>query len=540
MARVSCGAVVLLVLGASILSGCKIEQAGVKSRITDQAGNEYGDVALTLLSFASKKGFSLWEEENRKACGDYPHPIPSRLDDLVYELIPEAAYNTGGKIYRGDMAACRYQPAVPENIEREKRLFSDKALAIKVKYPVGHDGPPPGIHFRHGAGISVSPAKFNSLFIGRCSDFAVSNGLRFCKTTDSLDGRVIWVAIVAPLNAPDFSHKGVNIIDVGQQVVKGKGAVVGQQAVKGKGAVVGQQVVQSVGQNVGQFALPLTSGGRIDMAIRLPYVSGTVNIAVNVPYFNHEILGYLRDPSDHGLFIDGPDDHHHHDRGKKLDEEMIAVIVPRPLDDPKGSRDARLLKLTLKTSSIRPHGGLASGLAKFGGGVVSIGAGIAGVVSGWSAGWGVAFAGGGAAGVGLGAKDLHKWWSERVDRGTYMDFIVPVHKNQGDCPALFANNIAFDKDDLYLTIKSERKQSLGSDWWRNLDSIGVVPISTITNGWIAAQNGGFTVFYCRKESDNDCVFSQVEHMFSDSLRERIASCVDVEDLDALGIFGRRP
>ena len=552
MARVNCRVLVLLTLGASVLSGCKVERAGVKSRITDQAGNEYGDVALTILSFASRQTLSSWEIDNRLACGDYPYPYPSRLDDLVYELIPEAAYNTGGKIYLGDMATCRYQPAGPGNIEREKRLFSDKALAIKVKYPPGHSHePPPGIHFRHGAGISVSPDKFNSLFIGKCNDFAEANGLRFCKTTDTLDGRVIWVAIVAPLNTPASGHQGVNVIDVSQQQFV-KGAVVSQQAVKGavvsqqavKGAVVSQQAVkggkgQVVGQHVGQFASSLTIRGRIDMDIRLPYASGVVNIAVNVPYFNHEIMGHLRDPSNNGMFVDSPDDHrHYHDEGEKLDRNLISVIMSRPLEDPKGAKDARLLRLTIKTTPITPRKGMFSGLAKVGGGVVGIGVGIAGMVSGWSSGWGVALVGGGAASLGWGVKDLSKWWTIRSDRGDYMDFMVPVHENEGDCPAMFATNITFEKNDLYMTIKSERKQSLVWDWWRNLDEIGVVSIdSVMTNGWNIVQNGGFTVFYCRKEHENDCKYPP-EDMFSDSLRKRIASCTKVTDRDAMGIFGQ--
>ncbi len=515
------------------LTSCKlgVRSSTPKTEVEDASGNLLAYAAVTTLSFRDKQQVPAWEVDARVRCGDKPYPSPSRLDDLVYELIPESTRQGTGAINRGDSSLCRYQPHTPDSMQLTRNLFADKALAIKVKYLEGYENqPPPMIRFNSGGAVHVSSDRFANLFIGQCSEFAMMNGIQFCKTTDRLDGRVIWVALVAPMASPAVYHGG------------GKGAVG-----KGEVVVVAQQqqqygkVVEQVGQidpikGVEQVdfgkggkghVMPVTpGGGRIDMHITLPWGQGGFNLAVEVPNFNAELIGYMQGGTGHPPHPSiGPPVTF--DYGDKLDRDQIAILVPRPLLDPRGSSgEAKMLRLTLKTRQTKPHEGRWIGFAKVAGGIAG------GVATGFiTGGIGipvVLIVGGLSVGTGVsGVQDLNKWWKSINDRGAYDDFMVPSDKK--NCPPIYGTNLTFDKDDLYLTFKSERRQGFVVDWWDNLGHIQHVPIGHIgVNVWNKATLEGIIVYYCRKSFKKHCD-KLPDKMFSEDLKEGLKNCANTDD-----------
>lgn len=519
------------------LTSCKLGVTSTpKTEVEDENKNLLAYAAVTTLSFRDKELLPAWEFEARVRCGDKPEPRASRLDDLVYELVPESTHLRNFTINRGDSSLCRYQGNTPESIQLTRNLFADKALAIKVKYLQDYENsPPPTISFNSGGAVHVSQERFASLFLGHCSQFAMMNGIQFCKTTDSdpEDGRVIWVALIAPMASPAIHHGG----DKG---AVGKGVVVVEQQ------QLGGKVVEQVGQidpikGVEQVELgkggkgavmPVTpGGGRIDMNITLPWLQSAFNLAVEVPNFNSELIAYMQGGTHLPHPIVGPTIVAP-DYGEKLDKEQIAILVPRPLEDPRGSSgEAKMLRLTLKTRPNKPHDGRWTGFAKLaagiGGGIVA-----AGVLTSNPAGWAIAAGiatGVGGVGAGIaGGLDLNKWWKSVRDRGAYDDFMVP--SDTKNCPAIYGTNLTFDKSDNYLTFKSERRQGFVVDWWDNLGKIQHAPIGHMgINTWEQVTLEGFTVFYCRKAYEKHCSNKLPDERFSLSLKEGLKNCANTRD-----------
>ena len=253
------------------LSSCKlrVKSSTPKTEVEDQSGNLLAYTAITTLSFQHRQQLPAWEVDARVKCGDEP-PSPSRLDDLVYELIPESTRRLYGGKKKGDSSLCRHQGNEPDSMQLTRNLFADKALAIKVKYFKGYENqPPPMIRFNSGGAVHVSQDRFASLFIGHCSEFAMMNGIQFCKTTDrdTKDGSVIWVALAAPITIPIPPHHD------------------------GK-STVSKDIKQ--GDFGKEHVLPMTPSGRIDMNITLPWKKGSFNLAVEVPNFNTKLIGYIQ------------------------------------------------------------------------------------------------------------------------------------------------------------------------------------------------------------------------------------------------------
>ena len=304
----SYGLAVVLLAAIVGLTSCKlgVTSSTPKTEVKDENMNLLAYAAVTTLSFRGKK-LPAWEVEARVRCGDVRYPKVSRLDDLVYELVPEFTRQRTGVINRGDSSLCRYQPQTAESVNMTRNLFADKALAIKVKYLRGYENsPPPTIHFNSGGAVHVSQNRFANLFIGRCSQFAMMNGIQFCKTTDSDpdDGRVIWVALIAPIASPAVHHdggKGGAVIAKGDV---GKGVVVHQQQAGGKiveqvgqiEPIKGGKGVEQIDYGKGHVT---PSGGRIDMDITLPWLQGSFNLAVNVPNFNNELIAHMQGGDSH-------------------------------------------------------------------------------------------------------------------------------------------------------------------------------------------------------------------------------------------------
>ena len=492
---------IVLVMLAMVLASCKlgIKPSSLKERVEGGTGINkelLAYAAVTTLSFRDKQQLPAWEVAARQRCGDtgdpsrkVGYPKPSRLDNLHYELISEWSRGDSEVFYLGDSSTCRYKPPTPENMRITRNLFADKALAIKVKYLKGYENqPPPMIRFNQGGAVHIPQERFANLFIGTCTEFAMMNGIQFCKTIDSGDGLVIWVALIAPTATSVMPYH-----DTGKDVIKGgKAVVVEQQQAGGKVDVVPTQQQQQ--QQMGQVDLGkggkdaiipiIPSSARIDMNIQLPWLQGGFNLAVNVPSFNNELIAYMQGHGG-GTFPDQPPiiTTPTVDKGKKLDRDHIAILVPRPLLDPRGKSDETgNLKLTIKTRPNKPHDGRFWGFVKMG---AAIGGGIAAVVVTGGVGaltaatvWGLS-AGAGVTGV----LDLNKWWGSLRDRGAYDEFQVPSSVKH--CPPLYGTNLTFAAEDLYMTFKSERRQGLLVDWWDNLGRIQYIPIGHIsTNIWI--------------------------------------------------------
>ena len=261
------------------LSSCKlrVKSSTPKTDVKDASENLLAYTAITTLSFQHRQQLPAWEVDARVKCGDEP-PSPSRLDDLVYELIPESTRRLYGGKKKGDSSLCRHQGNEPDSMQLTRNLFADKALAIKVKYLKDYENsPPPMIRFNSGGAVHVSSDRFVHLFIGHCREFAIMNDIQFCKTTDPEDGRVIWVALVAPTTSPITPHH-----DGKSTVSKGV-----KQGDSGK-----------------EHVLPVASSGRIDMNITLPWVKGGFNLAVEVPNFNTELISYLQGSTDVGTQLE--------------------------------------------------------------------------------------------------------------------------------------------------------------------------------------------------------------------------------------------
>lgn len=530
---------IVLVMLAMALTSCKlgIKPSTIKERVEDANRNLLAYAAVTTLSFRDKQQLPAWEIAARLSCGDKDYPGPSRLDNLVYELIPESSRGDSGVIYRGDSSTCRYQPPTPENIRTTRNLFADKALAIKVKYLPGYENqPPPQISFRHGGAVHVPPNRFASLFIGECTEFAMMNGIQFCKTIDRSNGAVIWVALIAPMTTSVMPYH-----DGSKEVIKGgKAIVVEQQQLGGKVDIIPTQQQQmgqvDLGKGGKDAVIPvMPSGGRIDMMIKLPWLQGGFNLAVNVPSFNSELIAYMQGSAGGTIpHLPPINPLPTVDKGKKLDRDRIAILVPRPLLDPRGSSgDSKMLRLTIKTRPNKPHDGRFWGFAKMG---AAIGGGIAAIsMAGSVAIPGLIVVGGLAAGAGVtGALDLRKWWGSLMDRGAYDEFSVPSTVKH--CPALFGTNVTFAAEDLYMTFKSERRPGFVVDWWDNLGRIQYIPIGHIsTNIWDKINLQGFDVFYCRKSYEKQCT-TLPHDLFSNELKEALRNCANTDD-SGVATFG---
>lgn len=541
--------VVMLLTAIVGLNSCKlgVRSSTPKTEVEDASGRLLAHAAVTTLSFQAKQALPAWEVETRVGCGDKPYPELSRLDDLVYELVPESTRQQNGTINRGDSSLCRYQGNTAERIRLTRNLFADKALAIKVKYLAGYENrPPPMIRFNSGSAVHVSPESFASLFIGQCSEFAMMNGIRFCKTIDRFDGKVIWVALVAPMGGGPALHHGGSLGAVGKgEIIKGE-VVVEQQV--GKGAEqVGQidsiKGVEQVDFGKGGKGVPFSSGGgRIDMDITLPWLQGSFNIAVEVPNFNTELIGRMQgsgggySPPPHPPGMPPTT----HDYGPELDRDQIAILVPRPLRDPRGSSgNAGMLRLTLKTRPKKPSEGRWVGFAKIAAGLVgagiAIGAGIAGGIAAAPIALGALAIGAGGSGV----RDLGKWISSYNDQGYFNDFMVP--SNVTNCPAFYSTSLNFEDEDLYLSFKSERREgtvtSLGFAHWNNLGDVQHTAIGHIrVNAWSKATLEGFDVFYCRKSHQKHCS-RMPDKMFSEAMKENLKNCSNTGD-GILAKFGQ--
>lgn len=521
---------ILLPIAIVMLVSCKLEtrSSEIKTDIVDSAGNLIAHAAVTTLSFRQNEVLPTWERDARMRCGDKPYPHASRLDDLAYELIPESEYQRTQQPALGDFSTCRYQPPTPENMRITRDLFANKALAIKLKYPPEHaNQQPPMIRFNQGSAINIPNDRFASLFIGSCSSFAVMNGINFCKTTDRIDNKVIWVALIAPMASGTTTTATTG----------GKGGIVVQQQDSAKGV---KQVVEEVefGKG-GKGGAHAPSGARIDMNITLPWVNGDFNLSVDVPSFNPEIVAHMQGGT--GLHIDPTQPVNPTtpvDMGKKLDRDKIAVLIPRPLSDPRGSNDARMLRLTLKTTPSKPHAGRFGGFLKTSaaivGGVASVALGITGV--GLPAAAALAATGGLSLGSMIaGIGDFRKWHATLSDRGYYDDFMVPADK--GSCPTIYGTHLTFSEEDLYFTFKAERRHGFVVDWWDNLGKIRYVTIASLsTNYWGQIDLDGFIVYYCRKSHEKHCT-TNPDKLFADELKENIANCSKTSE-SALAEFGK--
>ena len=558
----------LLVLVGINFSACKLERkddSDAKMRITDAMGNELGNVALTLLSF-SNKTLSSWEMHSRMQCGDH-RPMVSRIDDMYYELQPESVYHSIRKVQPGDHATCRYQ-----NATEEAALFRDKLLAIKVKYPRQYSSsPPPMINFTSGMGVRVAPDKFRSTLIGNCSDFQSSNNLLYCKTIDRHDGRVIWLALVAPQSSSyvpiTTGNVGGKVFDVtqmpskgGKMVATGKGVVQSniQSSTQAPGKFIAKGTTQAPAQvpskggkggMVGQHGFAPPAGGRIEMQITLPYMpASSIPLAVNVPHFNFELLNELHSPTG-SIYIEDPvDSPYTTDYGDELQQQEIVAIVEAPIADPQNPNKSETLRLTIKGLESRPQEGRWSGVGKVALGVGGIAAGVllwpigasavatAGVVVAAAkvGAVGAAFGGGLWAGR-KGISDLFKWKKTRADKGKEMDFLVG--SNYTNCPPLYSKTFILGEKDRYLELKGERRQRLV---WRNMGEIGAMPILKVgTNRWKVANTGegAFKILLCRKEFENHCR-RPPESMYSESVLTRLAECKKLGNEDKIvGEFG---
>ena len=141
----SYGRAIALLTAIVGLTSCKlgVQSSTPKTEVEDASGNLLAYAAVTPLSFRDKQQLPAWEVDARVRCGDKPYPLLSRLDDLVYELIPASTRQSTGSINRGDSSLCRYQPPTSGNMRTTSDLFADKALAIKVKYLEGYESSPP-------------------------------------------------------------------------------------------------------------------------------------------------------------------------------------------------------------------------------------------------------------------------------------------------------------------------------------------------------------------------------------------------------------
>lgn len=527
----SYGRVAMLLAAIMGLNSCKlgVRSSTPKTEVEDASGRLLAHAAVTTLSFRAKEALPAWEVEARVRCGDKPYPSLSRLDDLVYELIPEYTRQQNGTINRGDSSLCRYQGNTAESIRLTRNLFADKALAIKVKYLAGYENrPPPMIRFNSGGAVHVSQENFASLFVGQCSEFAMMNGMRFCKTIDRFDGKVIWVALVAPMAGGHALPPGGGLGAVGKgEIIKGE--VVVEQHGKGVeqvGQIDAIKGVEQVEFGKGGKGMPFAAGGgRIDMDITLPWLQGSFNIAVEVPHFNTELIGRIQgsggySPPSHPPGMPPTT----FDYGAKLDRDEITVLVPRPLRDPRGSSgEGNMLRLTLKTRPKKPHAGRWVGFGKavagLAGGVVAIIGGVATapIVLGVFA----------TAAAVSGVVDLSKWKSSYDDKGYYDDFMVP--SDVKNCPAIYNTNLTFNNDDRYLTFKSERRQAFVFEFWDNLGVIQHTPIGHIgVNAWSQVTLQGFTVFYCRRSFEKHCD-RLPDKMFSEELKANLKNCANTDD-----------
>ena len=558
----------LLFVGVNF-SACKLERkddSNAKTVITDAVGNELGNVALTLLSFKGKQ-LNNWEVQTRMQCGDH-RPMLSRIDDMHYELQPESVYNSIRKVQPGDHATCRYQ-----SHGDEAALFRDKLLAIKVKYPRQYSSsPPPMINFISGMAIRVAPDKFHSLLLGHCSDFQSSNGILYCKTTDHRDGRVIWLALVAPQNSSyvpiTTGNVGGKVFDVaqmpskgGKMVATGKGGVQSnvQSSAQAPGKFIAKGTTQAPSQipskggkggMVGQHGFGSPTGGRIEMQITLPYVPASpIPLAVNVPHFNFELLNELHSPSG-GIYIEDPAGSPYvTDYGDELQQQEIVAIIEAPIKDPKNPNNAETLRLTIKGLESRPQEGRWSSVGKF---ALGAAGGIAAGVMLWPVGLaavttaGVVTAVGkvtvigaalglGGFSTGKGISDLLKWKKTLDDKGEKMDFLVG--SNSINCPPLYSKTFILGEKDRYLELKGERRGRLA---WRNMGEIGAMPISKVgTNRWKVATTGegAFKLLLCRKEFENHCR-EPSETLYSESILTRIGECKKLGSEDKIvGEFG---
>ena len=561
----------LLVLVGINFSACKLERkddSDAKMRITDAMGNELGNVALTLLSF-SNKTLSSWEMHSRMQCGDH-RPMVSRIDDMYYELQPESVYHSIRKVQPGDHATCRYQ-----NATEEAALFRDKLLAIKVKYPRQYSSsPPPMINFTSGMGVRVAPDKFRSTLIGNCSDFQSSNNLLYCKTIDRHDGRVIWLALVAPQSSSyvpiTTGNVGGKVFDVtqmpskgGKMVATGKGVVQSniQSSTQAPGKFIAKGTSQAPAQvpskggkggMVGQHGFAPPAGGRIEMQITLPYMpASSIPLAVNVPHFNFELLNELHSPTG-SIYIEDPvDSPYRTDYGDELQQEEIVAVVERPLTDPKNPNKPETLRLTIKGNESRHQEGRWSGIGKVALAAGGIAAGIALLPLGSivlpvlgaataSKVLVVGTVGGLAATSGAGGLlDLNKWRKTWVNKGTYMDFLV--NSNTTSCPSLYSKTFILGEKDRYIELKGERRGSVIVEKWWNIGKIESVPRSKIgTNRWTVATVGegaAFKLLLCRKEFENHC-HKPPESMYSESVLTRLAECKKLGGEDKIvGEFG---
>ncbi|MDE3268980.1 MAG: hypothetical protein OYH77_01705 [Pseudomonadota bacterium] len=534
---------VLLLMFAS----CKLERSSDISTAVTSDGQHMADVAVTPLSF-SKRTLSPWEVNTRIACGDLPQPTHSRLDDLYYEITPESIYATQRFIGKGDQMMCRYQPATTQNMENTRRLFADKALALKVKYPASHgNAPPPHISFSSGMAVNITPQKYGELFIGRCIAFQNVGGINFCKTKDRLDGRTIWLVPIAPTmgSGGGVSQVNPNLIPHG----KGGGTVVTQTGKGGKGSTVvttpgkgGGTVVTTPGKGGkgGNTVVTQTGmhggGGRIAMMIKMPHMNSPVPLSVAVPSFNFEILSILQGSGGGGelppvLPPTDPDELY----GSLLDNERISFMVIKPKGLLSEPDKAKFLKLTIKATEIKPHEGRLSGLFKTAlgvptaivGGMLAVGASSLGMTEARKLLGGTVFASG-AAMTYFGARDLKRWYDHVVELGAQKQFAVP---NSDKCPALYAGNVGFTAAERYIIFKSE-KQTLG--WWKNIDLTYVRTNSLRANTWKVEHNEAFTIFYCRKQRTKHCVMPPAD-LITDRLREAIDYCSQ-KDIEPLGVF----
>lgn len=549
----------VVMLTLLLLFSCKLERGtDVRSAIESKStGQHFGDVAVTPLSF-SNRPVSAWEIGARTACGDATPQRHSRLDDLEYEIYPESTYNGKRLIGKGDRMLCRYQPATAQNMENTRRLFADKALALKVKYlPDYSNAPPPHISFSSGRAINITPQKFGELFIGRCLAFQNVGGINFCKTKDRRDGRTIWVVPVAPgmAGVGGVSQHSVTTTIPGKgggtTTITGPGKGGGTVTTPGKGGGTttitgpgkgGTTTITTPGKGgqgfVGQSGVQ--TGGRITVSIKLPYMNSPIPpISVLVPSFNLEVLSILQGSSGVGgglpppVLPPNPDELY----GSLLDGERISFMVIKPKGLFRNPNEAKFLKLTIKATETKPHEGRLSGVFKTAigiptaivGGLLAVGSSSLGMTQGRKILGTTVFASGTTTTV-LGVRDLKRWYDNITEMGAQRTFAVP---NSDKCPALYGNNIGFTPSERYVIFKSE-KQTLG--WWKNIDLTYVRINGLRANNWKVEHNEAFTVFYCRKQRTKHC-----GHPHPDLITDKLKAAIDYckqrgMDSDSLGKF----